>query len=225
MKNKVLLGVLAAGLILAPANAYALSGNATVEFTGSKNVIVGDTFTVKMNVKDVNNTYDGIVSLEGNLSFDQNMVEYVSAKSENTPYKFHMNEKYNYKIAGLDFTLDNGIVNNVTVYEFTFKALKEGNTNITLSNYKLTDSKDYVDAKVIGNNITIKEQVKEEVKEEVKETKTIEVKTEAKVNPVKKVEKTVVKQTVKTSKTNNTKTQEINMMMQIIKMILNTILK
>ena len=221
MKNKVLLGVLAAGLILAPANAYALSGNATVEFTGSKNVIVGDTFTVKMNVKDVNNTYDGIVSLEGNLSFDKDMVQYVSAKSENTPYKFHINENYNYKLAGLDFTLDNGIVDNLTVYEFTFKALKSGNTNITLSNYKLTDSKDYVDTKVVGLNTNIQEPVKTEEKVE----KTEEVKTETKVNTVKKVEKTAVKQVVKTSKIDNSKTEEINMMMRIIKMILNTILK
>ena len=192
MKNKFLLSMVATGIMLTSTNVNALSGNATVEFTGNNNVMVGDTFTVKMNVKDVNNTYDGIVSLEGNLSFDKDMVEYVSAKSEDTPYEFRINENYNYKIAGLDFTLDNGILENVTVYEFTFKALKEGNTNITLNNYKLTDSKDYVNATVISSTITISEEKtteeentiveeKTEVKEEINTKEVVEKETEEKV--------------------------------------------
>ena len=133
---------------------YAI-GNATVSFDSDNTINVGDTFTVKMNVSNINDTYDGIVSMGGNLSFDNTKIEYVSSKGIDTPYLFQINEDYNYRIAGLDFTLDNGIKNNLTVYEFTFKALTEGNTNITFTNAKLTDSKDYINTTVISKQIKI----------------------------------------------------------------------
>ena len=156
MKNKLLLGVIYASVLLSTTSAYALTGNATVDFTGNDTVNVGDTFTISMNVKDVSGTTDGIVSLGGNLSFDNDMIEYVSSTSEKAPYSFSINEDAAYKIAGLDFSLSRGILENTTVYEFTFRALREGNTSITLANYKLTDTEDYLDTTVISKNIKIK---------------------------------------------------------------------
>ena len=191
MKNKLLLGLISTGILLASTNAYALSGNATVEFTSENNIKVGDTFTVRMNVNNVTDTYDGIVSLGGNLVFDKDMIEYVSTNEIKTPYEFYINEDYNYKLAGLDFTLDKGILENTTVYEFTFKALQEGNTTITLENYKLTDSKDYVNTTVVAKNIVIdaKEEIVEEVKPVVTEVKEVKVeKVEKNIETVKPVE-------------------------------------
>lgn len=158
MKNKIIMGAVltSALLITTPVSA---SGTAKVEFTGGNNIKVGDTFTINMNVTDINDTYDGVVSMGGNLSFDSNMIEYVSSKGIKMPYTFQINEKANYKIAGLDFTLDNGIRETLTVYEFTFKALQEGTTTITLQNAKLTDSQDYITTSVLDKEIEIKKEM------------------------------------------------------------------
>lgn len=164
MKNKILVGLMTFGLLGSTASVYAM-GNATVSFDSSNTVNVGDTFTVKMNVEDITDTYDGIVSMGGNLSFDSTKIEYISSKGIETPYQFQINENYNYKIAGLDFTLDNGIKNNLTVYEFTFRALEEGKTIITLTDAKLTDSKEYINTNVISKEINIINKLEE--KEEI----------------------------------------------------------
>lgn len=161
MRRKILIGMMVLGLISTTTNVYAL-GNATVEFTGESQIHVGETFTIDMTVTNVEGTYDGIVSLGGNLSFDHTKLEYISAKEVEAPYVFQINEDYNYKLAGLDFTLDNGIKTTTTVFEFTFKALEIGDTTITLDHYKLTDSKDYVDTTVISKVVTIEESVMEE---------------------------------------------------------------
>ena len=154
MKKKIFLTMAVVGALSLTSPVYAI-GNATVSFDSNNTINVGDTFTVKMNVSNINDTYDGIVSMGGNLSFDNTKIEYVSSKGIETPYLFQINEDYNYRIAGLDFTLDNGIKNNLTVYEFTFKALTESNTNITFTNAKLTDSKDYINTTVISKQIKI----------------------------------------------------------------------
>lgn len=154
MKKKIFLTMAVVGALSLTSPVYAI-GNATVSFDSDNTINVGDTFTVKMNVSNINDTYDGIVSMGGNLSFDNTKIEYVSSKGIDTPYLFQINEDYNYRIAGLDFTLDNGIKNNLTVYEFTFKALTESNTNITFTNAKLTDSKDYINTTVISKQIKI----------------------------------------------------------------------
>lgn len=69
MKNKILIGLMTIGLLSSTTSVYAM-GNATVSFNSDDTVTVGDTFTVKMNVEDIKDTYDGVVSMGGNLSFD-----------------------------------------------------------------------------------------------------------------------------------------------------------
>ena len=200
MKNKLIIGTVLTGMLLGASPVEAM-GNAKVEFTSRDNIQVGDTFTVSMSVKDINDTYDGVVSLGGNLSFDSTMVEYVSAKEVDAPYDFQINEDYGYKLAGLDFTLDNGIRENVTVYEFTFKALQEGNTTITLVDARLTDSQDYINTVVLGKDITISLKEEVVVKETVVDKKT-EVESDKKVEKhevvVEKVEEVI--ETVETQK-------------------------
>ena len=230
MKNKLLLGIMASGLIFTTTNVKALSGNATLEFESKDNVTVGETFKVKMDVKDVLGTYDGIVSLEGNLSFDENMVEYISATPVETPYKFYINENYNYKIAGLDFTLNNGILNNVTVFEFAFKALQEGNTTITLKNYKLTDSTDYVDATVIGKNIAINALAQENTikSSNYKEENKVEA-TQLKEEVSEVIETSNlsmdIDDTIETQNTKKTFIEKVNAMFKMIKNTFKSILK
>lgn len=191
MKNKLLVGGLLTTMLFTNAPVVDAMGTASVEFTGNNNITVGDAFTVYMNVTNIKDTYDGVVSLGGRLSFDETKLEYISSKGVEAPYLFQMNEDC-YKIAGLDFTLDNGIRETLTVYEFTFKALEEGNTTITLNEAKLTDSKDYIDTTVIAKEITIEkeeiiettpileEKIETSKKEEIKTNEVVEVKEEIK---------------------------------------------
>lgn len=232
MKNKILLGVMTLGLLGSTTSVYAM-GNATVSFDSNNTVKVGDTFTVKMNVEDITDTYDGVVSMGGNLSFDNTKIEYISSKGIETPYQFQINEDYNYKIAGLDFTLDNGIKNNLTVYEFTFKALEEGNTTITLTNAKLTDSKEYINTNVVSKEINIinkKEEkqapanIKPVVKNELENTKVenkieTETKVEVETNKTETKEETVV--ALLDNKINTNTKKEENVIEKVINNITN----
>lgn len=232
MKNKILLGVMTLGLLGSTTSVYAM-GNATVSFDSNNIVKVGDTFTVKMNVEDITDTYDGVVSMGGNLSFDNTKIEYISSKGIETPYQFQINEDYNYKIAGLDFTLDNGIKNNLTVYEFTFKALEEGNTTITLTNAKLTDSKEYINTNVVSKEINIinkKEEkqapanIKPVVKTELENTKVenkieTETKVEVETNKTETKEETVV--ALLDNKINTNTKKEENVIEKVINNITN----
>lgn len=232
MKNKILLGVMTLGLLGSTTSVYAM-GNATVSFDSNNIVKVGDTFTVKMNVEDITDTYDGVVSMGGNLSFDNTKIEYISSKGIETPYQFQINEDYNYKIAGLDFTLDNGIKNNLTVYEFTFKALEEGNTKITLTNAKLTDSKEYINTNVVSKEINIinkKEEkqapanIKPVVKTELENTKVenkieTETKVEVETNKTETKEETVV--ALLDNKINTNTKKEENVIEKVINNITN----
>lgn len=232
MKNKILLGVMTLGLLGSTTSVYAM-GNATVSFDSNNTVKVGDTFTVKMNVEDITDTYDGVVSMGGNLSFDNTKIEYISSKGIETPYQFQINEDYNYKIAGLDFTLDNGIKNNLTVYEFTFKALEEGNTTITLTNAKLTDSKEYINTNVVSKEINIinkKEEkqapanIKPVVKTELENTKVenkIETETKVEVETNKTETKEEIIVALLDNKINTNTKKEENVIEKVINNITN----
>lgn len=154
MKKKLL--VVLAILACAMPNGVYAKGTTTVDVTGKNNVIVGEIFTIDVVVKDVVDTYDGVVSFGGRLSFDESKLELVDTKLANAPYQFYMNEN-TYKLAGLDFTLDNGIYDETVVYTFTFKVIDKGTTTVTINEIVLTDSKDYIDTVTNALSINIKE--------------------------------------------------------------------
>lgn len=198
MKNKIGLGLVVASSIMAlPLNVNA-KGVATVDFTSVDTINIGESFKVYMSVNNVKDTYDGVVSLSGRLTYDTNKIEYVDAKSLATHYEFYINPR-SMMIAGLDFTLDNGIYENTKIYEFTFKAKEVGNASITLKEVELTDSKDYIDSKVNQKNVTISnveentiqlneaqltnsKEYSESIKKEAKTSSTITVKKETNDN-------------------------------------------
>lgn len=232
MKKKIFLTMAVVGALSLTSPVYAI-GNATVSFDSDNTINIGDTFTVKMNVSNINDTYDGIVSMGGNLSFDNTKIEYVSSKGIDTPYLFQINEDYNYRIAGLDFTLDNGIKKNLTVYEFTFKALTEGNTNITFTNAKLTDSKDYINTTVISKQIKIisKSNTVTKVEEENNKNETIKSPSSTRLIPSSnKLTTTTNKKIIETTKVkkeriSNEEKQVIKKLEKSISTIFTTMLK
>lgn len=132
------------------------AASATVEFGGNSTVNVGDNITISMYISNVNDAVGGIVSVGGNLTFDNEYLEYVSSTGASSPYAFQINTNANYIIAGLDPTLSNGITTKTQVFTFVFKAKKEGTAKVTLTNQKLSDTSSKVPATVIDKVITIK---------------------------------------------------------------------
>ena len=131
--------------------------SATVGFGGNSTVSVGSNITITMYISNVVDTTGGIVSVGGNLSFDSEYLEYVSGTGSTSPYTFQINPSANYIIAGLDTTLSNGITGSsqTKVFTFVFKAKKEGTTQITLKNPKLSDTASKIGATVSPKTITI----------------------------------------------------------------------
>ena len=135
----------------------ASAASATVGFQGNSTVEVGKNITITMYISDVTDTDGGVVSAGGNLKFDSNYLEYVSATGISTPYQFQINPNNNYIIAGLDTTLSNGIQGSsaTTVFTFVFKAKQKGTTTVTLENAKLSDASKKITANVSGKVINI----------------------------------------------------------------------
>ncbi len=208
MKKKILFSTILASLLLTAVPVEA-QGTANVSLVSENKVQIGDTFKVSLQVSDINDTYDGVVSMGGHLSFDNQKLEFVSSKAMEKPYQFQMNIN-TMMIAGLDFTLRNGFYDTTTVYEFTFKALEEGITNITLERAKLTDSMGYITTTVLDQTVEIEKNeevvmdtentILNEVVNEPQKEETVLEKTEVKpVNekPQQKVKVEEKKQEVK----------------------------
>jgi len=197
MKKTIILGLIIATLLSCmPINVYAV-GKASINFKSSNTVLVGDTIKVYMSIEDIEDANNGIVGVGGKLIFDNEKLEFVEAKTIDTPYDFWFNPKSN-KLAGLDFTFENAINKDTKIYEFTFKALDEGTTNVTLDGVELADSETNVlNVNVYSEDITIVQ--KEEVV--IKEEKVV-------YEPVVKNE--VVKTEVKEEITNKEKLEKVN---------------
>lgn len=131
------------------------AGSVTVGLDSDSTVALGDNITVTMYVSDINGASGGVESLEANLVFDNEYLEYVSGTGTSSPYRYQINVSNNYKIAGLDTYLDSGITSTTTVFTFVFKALKAGTTNVTLSNLKATDASSKLTVSLSDKDITI----------------------------------------------------------------------
>ena len=211
MKVKKLLLGLSLGILCAFTNVDAKS--AEIDFALDGETKVGDIINVSMNIDNVNDCSDGIVSVGGYLMYDADSLELVSYNTNNAPYFFTMNED-NKKLAGLDFTLENGINSFTNIYNFSFRVLNDNISTITLKDARLTDTKGYVDTTVESLIISpIKKEVKPIVVEEVKNIQEETIIAEI-VNTTEEV--------VETKETNEEETiisQIVNAISEIVKSI------
>ena len=105
---------LASIALFAPQVCYA-QGTSTIKVDGPTNTNVGNTISINVRLTDINNTLDGVVALGGDLKYDKEYLEYIDSHNSNDTYEFQINEDI-LRIAGVDFTLANGIKNDTTVY-------------------------------------------------------------------------------------------------------------
>ncbi len=137
-----------------PVNAAAA---ATVGFSGKTEVEVGTEVTFNLNVSNVIDTVGGVVSIGGYVVFDKDYLEYVSASSDGAPYPVSINTKNNYKIGGVDNDMTNGITGSgpTKVMSFKFKALKEGETELTMNDLRISDMDNKFPANLVPLKIKI----------------------------------------------------------------------
>ena len=133
------------------------AGTATIGFGGPSSAGVDDKITITLYISNITDANGGVSSVGGNLTFDSSYLEYVSGTGVEKPYEFQINPDADYIIAGLDTSLKKGITGAepTTVFTFVFKALKEGETEITMQNMKLTDKNSKMSNTVIPKKITI----------------------------------------------------------------------
>ncbi len=164
-------------LALAPAKA---NGIATINVEGKTNATVGETINVNLKLENIKDTIDGVVAIGGDLKYDNDYLEYVGSLDINPNYKTEINEKI-LRIAGVDFTLENGIKEDSAIYTFSFKVLKEGSTSVTFENPEVVDTDaSAIASNVLPLNITINSNNQEEVK--TPEIKTVEKEEKILVN-------------------------------------------
>ncbi len=222
MKNKLVIGLITGTMLTSmPLNVYAV-GSASINFNSPREVNVGDTVKVYMSIEDVKDAHKGIVGVGAELIYDEDKLEFIGAKTVDTPYDFWFNPKSN-KLAGLDFTFEKAINKDTKIYEFSFKAIKEGTAKVTLDDAELSDSKTNV-LETTVNACEIKIILKEENKESKEElnknieNNSIETKEKIEIKEVMETKETISKKTIKNKEevkvteeiTNKEKLEKVN---------------
>lgn len=137
----ILIVVASVFAIYIKANAASTVGSASIGYTVNNNANIGDEITAKVNVNNVNvdSSNIGICGVGGNISFDSDYLEFISATGMSSPYAVSVNKNNNYKFAGIDFTLSNGFSSATDIITLKFKTLKTGSTTLSLANVLLND--------------------------------------------------------------------------------------
>ena len=127
--NKLIIILIVVASIFAiyiKANAASTVGSASIGYTVNNNANIGDEITAKVNVNNVNvdSSNIGICGVGGNISFDSDYLEFISATGMSSPYAVSVNKNNNYKFAGIDFTLSNGFSSATDIITLKFRTLK-----------------------------------------------------------------------------------------------------
>ena len=227
MKKGIFVGALVT-LLCIPSYAYA-KGSGSIKFEGQNNVNVGDEFKVNMVIDNVSEAEDGVVGFGGYISFDTDLLEIIDAKNANEYFTITRNKNIN-KIAGIDYSLANGINNRSTVYEITFRGLNEGNTTITMKSAELVDKKAN-ELDVTTNGLNVKINKKEEVKpvETIKKVEKKQTQETVVESSIENKEEIVVEKTVKETKKASKNTIKVkksgNIITRFFKKLFNKIIK
>ena len=213
MKNNIFKKVLVMGaMAVAPTVVSAQSAN--VAIVGENSVYQDDMITLNVKVNNINDVKDGVVAVGGDIMYDPNYLTLVDTIATSNPYKFDGNliKDGNYRIAGVDFTMENGINTDTVVYSIVFKSVKAGNTTISFENAELVNT----DAECIEGSTTSKvlEILEKEVENKEVTTTTIAVekttdnKEEVKEVKTAKKETKTVETTKDETKVENKETEE-----------------
>lgn len=136
MKKLKSLVAIVLGFFLVYATTVFAAGSVTVGMGGNSSVAVGSTIDVTIYLDNVNASTEGIIAFQGDIHFDTNYLELVTVTPASSPYSFdyEVGGTDVVYLTGLDTSFRKGIKSNTTIYTFTFKALKNGTTTVTLEN-------------------------------------------------------------------------------------------
>ncbi|MCM1053642.1 MAG: cohesin domain-containing protein [Ruminococcus sp.] len=186
-----------------------VNAQAKISYVGENKVNVGDTFTLKVKVSDIEEL--PIIGIGGNLVFNNEYLELIKMEGMEEPFPMRFNEKY-YIFSGFSMEAK-GIAKEADILTLTFKALKEGSTNLAFREAELSDyNADIVGVLEVPYLLTITEKKESNFEEVQKDTSkdkiTNEVKEEVSIKDVVK-EENEVKENIpvidKTTEIENTK--------------------
>ena len=114
------------------------AGSVNASFSGASTVTVGDEFTVYVNVGNIVTDVEDpkMYALSGFIQFNPECIQFVSATGSNG-FTATMNNS-TYKMALIDMTMSTGTTGG-TIGSITFRAIKAGDSNITLTGASSTD--------------------------------------------------------------------------------------
>ncbi|MBR1417265.1 MAG: hypothetical protein IJ572_05600 [Bacilli bacterium] len=201
MKKNIFKSLLVSGVIaLAPTMVNAQSAN--VSIIGDSTMYNDDMITLNVKVDNIKDVEEGIVALGGDIMYDPMYLTYVSATPISKPYAFDGNfiTDGNYRIAGLDFTMENGIKTDTVVYSVVFKANKVGKTTISFENPDVVNANaENIETSTYSKALEILEK-QEKITDEVVEEKIADTKDEVIETKVEnKVETKELSKTIKVS--------------------------
>ena len=136
------------------------AGSVSASFSGSSSVTVGNTVSLNINLSNVQGSADGkAYSFGGYVTYDPQYLQYQSFTGGSgwtgTPGTANNGR---IKIATVDYTLSQG-VSSGTVGTIKFKALKAGNTNVSMNTIEATDQEKNLTVNFSGKSIAINEYV------------------------------------------------------------------
>ena len=156
MKKRIIGVVTSIILVLVLITTVNAVGNVDIELSGSDSININENITLSFNVNSVEGSSDGkLYSFGGYVNFDPTYLQYVSFTGSNGWTGLTGGLSSNrIKISSLDFSMSNGISSG-TIGTITFKAIKGGNTTITMDTIEATDKEKNLDCSVTPKTITI----------------------------------------------------------------------
>lgn len=112
------------------------AGSATLNLTGSSSVIINNEISITLNINNIN-AEGGIAGVQAKLHYDSEYLTFVSATNL---AKFGISYSDSVKtMSGASFGSDNITSTSSGLMKFTFKAKKEGKTDISITNVEVSE--------------------------------------------------------------------------------------
>ena len=136
------------------------AGNVSATFSGSNSVTVGSTVTLNLSINSVQGSADGkVYAFGGYITFDPEYLQYQSWSGANSwTGSTGSLGTGRIKVSTVDFSMANG-VSSGSIGTIKFKALKAGNTTVTMNTIEATDQEKNLDVSFSGKTVTINEYV------------------------------------------------------------------
>lgn len=152
MKKKIIFGLFSIFAFFSfTFSVYA--GNVTINFSGPDSVTVNNNIEIIVRASDISGLNDGLATAQGDISFDENYLEYVKYEDVSSLSVSYGSRTKRFVALGLSGEF---IANNDNLIKLTFKAKNVGTTTISVNNIVVGDTKSIIHgSNVVNKTINI----------------------------------------------------------------------